>query len=875
MHFAPRASARVGTLPTDDEAAARIAAARAVAIEALVAAGPASVRLRNAIERGVREQTMPCVTVGDYVDAGPAARALFMRDLWAFGKGTANELEALVSQFVEARAVGEPCDLEPEQFAPERSADESDRFDMLIDRLAELTFAQALHGQMPSTRLSNAMTQGMLMRQPAASLLTGGAAIRAEFMRKPNFGRKSLLELESLVQAAVVRLLARECNDPVLLLDDCALLFGTPEGERRALADRILGVLRSLPPREVGLVELLDWAMPELEARERAVLIRRYGMENGQIETLEEISETYSVTRERIRQVEAKAIRKLASKLKGTHFVQLIEQASERFWQQRAVPYIAFAARDSSQIRRELPPILTLALDIAKMNLSDWLARTSTAMRHGFLSRACDAETVVALGTRLRDDVAERCLPLALADVDGGVDPALAAAAICLETDLTLFEGYLFEDRPRPRLRRAVRLHRILASSRRSMSLYDLGEAYRIHRDEDDCSLRDLAIVMEDAPHLFIEVEEGLWIAVGQGAGASQQALGAGPAQAAEPVDPATIAGCLQQALLERGPTLVGDLYRDGASILMPGRARSSIAWVLVGRPDLFLRVLPGVYALPEQLLDEDSMRQVALPFLLTEAQARAYAFARKAGEAWGTYPFWTPAAEYRLCAWARFEAPEPLFHSLLSVASIDAWPIDAIQREQWTSLARLKGRFEIVVTGREPAVESRPELDRLLAACRIATERGALNWLLVNRMIGRRLDAAGGQGLLALMVALGCVTTPAGPVGDERLLAHPVTPHAAQIAHMLEAELLRCGTLDWDSPLGEQLAAEALRATGGWASRERLAALLGDRPLGEALADPDGDEDDDDIIARLMREHRRESENARREALAAGLLDE
>ena len=43
---------------------------------------------------------------------------------------------------------------------------------------------------------------------------------------------------------------------------------------------------------------------------------------------------------------------------------------------------------------------------------------------------------------------------------------------------------------------------------------------------------------------------------------------------------------------------------------------------------------------------------------MLNEPQARAYAFGRKAAEPWGTYRLWTPAAEYRFCSWARFEAP-------------------------------------------------------------------------------------------------------------------------------------------------------------------------------------------------------------------------
>ena len=48
-----------------------------------------------------------------------------------------------------------------------------------------------------------------------------------------------------------------------------------------------------------------------LSPREQKVIILRFGLESGQPMTLEEVGREYGITRERIRQVEAKAIRKL------------------------------------------------------------------------------------------------------------------------------------------------------------------------------------------------------------------------------------------------------------------------------------------------------------------------------------------------------------------------------------------------------------------------------------------------------------------------------------------------------------------------------------------------------------------------------------
>ena len=48
-----------------------------------------------------------------------------------------------------------------------------------------------------------------------------------------------------------------------------------------------------------------------LTMRERKVLELRFGLEDGRARTLEEVGREFQVTRERIRQIEAKALRKL------------------------------------------------------------------------------------------------------------------------------------------------------------------------------------------------------------------------------------------------------------------------------------------------------------------------------------------------------------------------------------------------------------------------------------------------------------------------------------------------------------------------------------------------------------------------------------
>ena len=86
----------------------------------------------------------------------------------------------------------------------------------------------------------------------------------------------------------------------------------------------------TLPPADVAsrqlLKEQIDEVLSTLSPREQRVLQLRFGLEDGRSRTLEEVGKEFSVTRERIRQIEAKALRKLRHPSRSRRLKDYLEQ---------------------------------------------------------------------------------------------------------------------------------------------------------------------------------------------------------------------------------------------------------------------------------------------------------------------------------------------------------------------------------------------------------------------------------------------------------------------------------------------------------------------------------------------------------------------
>ena len=114
------------------------------------------------------------------------------------------------------------------------------------------------------------------------------------------------------VPAGKVRLILESSRKPLSL--------ETPIGEDSQLGD-FLEDKTAVSPNEALLTQDLEAqverALAMLSPKEREILRLRFGIGADGEHTLEEVGERFRVTRERIRQIEAKALRKLRHPLRG------------------------------------------------------------------------------------------------------------------------------------------------------------------------------------------------------------------------------------------------------------------------------------------------------------------------------------------------------------------------------------------------------------------------------------------------------------------------------------------------------------------------------------------------------------------------------
>jgi RNA polymerase primary sigma factor len=128
------------------------------------------------------------------------------------------------------------------------------------------------------------------------------------------------------IPAAMVRKVLKIMRTPISL--------ETPIGEEgdSRLSDLIedrAGVSPAEAVISVDLKERTEHVLRTLSPREEKIIRMRFGLEDGSEHTLEEVGRSFDVTRERIRQIEAKALRKLRHPSRSSKLRLLLDDVQE------------------------------------------------------------------------------------------------------------------------------------------------------------------------------------------------------------------------------------------------------------------------------------------------------------------------------------------------------------------------------------------------------------------------------------------------------------------------------------------------------------------------------------------------------------------
>ena len=153
--------------------------------------------------------------------------------------------------------------------------------------------------------------QARTIRIPVHMVETINRLIRTSRRLQQELGREPTSEeigAELQIDADRVREIIKISQEPV------SLEMPIGEEEDSSLGDFIEDN-KVLAPADAAsrkmLKEQMDDVLGTLSERERQVLAMRFGLDDGRTRTLEEVGKAFGVTRERIRQIEAKALRKL------------------------------------------------------------------------------------------------------------------------------------------------------------------------------------------------------------------------------------------------------------------------------------------------------------------------------------------------------------------------------------------------------------------------------------------------------------------------------------------------------------------------------------------------------------------------------------
>jgi RNA polymerase primary sigma factor len=168
--------------------------------------------------------------------------------------------------------------------------------------------------------------QARTIRIPVHMMETINKVVRLQRQLLQELGREPTLE-ELALRVGMTEDRVREC----LKINQDVISLEQPVGDEDdfSLYDTIEDQDAEVPPDAAArtmLNEAVKEVLEQLSEREQEVIRLRFGLDDGQMRTLEEVGKEFGVTRERIRQIEAKTLAKLRHPIRSQRLRDYLDE---------------------------------------------------------------------------------------------------------------------------------------------------------------------------------------------------------------------------------------------------------------------------------------------------------------------------------------------------------------------------------------------------------------------------------------------------------------------------------------------------------------------------------------------------------------------